>query len=439
MGSCHQKPHDKLTASQWQRKPTDLTLGEVKAYTGWMNNHVEDMSGARLTGSERIKPVYFNSNDYHGQKFLTEDAELAGYGLQNVRTDVSSLVQKGVASLVESDASYMLVAAENAILRILVQYPATRPCIRNIADARQAAGAKERIPWSDPAKEWLFGNLVELPDGEAPEFGNETSVLQFLETLPEAPAEWFGATQSNEQQSLPGGPPGALLACFDCGVPFHNNPSDKTELDDDRVQLLAQESFSNLLRAASAHRVDALRTKLDGLALPSETMVSGNSSDASGNSTALRQTDVLTPAMTDELGNLTVAIRDAVRQQQSQIEASQRLSHRILSEAQGGIREGQMSESFRQKLLSEVDEFLMTHFDQLPVREDENEVPYEDVLERIARDWGDWADEDYVWQPGDGAKKPPRYREPPPVQREGEEDLDEALARIKRDWHLWLD
>jgi hypothetical protein len=98
--------------SQWKRKRKPLALGYVAP-----NTKMAGADGIQAVTQDNL--VYFNSNDFHGHQFLTNDAIDAGYTSRPVKRD-PSLLEKGVASLIEKDIGSMAVTAENSLLRVLV-------------------------------------------------------------------------------------------------------------------------------------------------------------------------------------------------------------------------------------------------------------------------------------------------------------------------------
>ena len=98
---------------QWGRPSSDLTLAD--------------------SSEQGTELVYFNSNEYHGRRFLTNEAMEAGYSNSNFRPD-ASFVEKGIGSLVQKDENALTNDAEDAILRTLVRFPSTRTVIKNVID-----------------------------------------------------------------------------------------------------------------------------------------------------------------------------------------------------------------------------------------------------------------------------------------------------------------
>jgi hypothetical protein len=122
-----------MSCSQWKRKRKPLALGYVAP-----NSKMAGGDGIQAVTQDNL--VYFNSNDFHGHQFLTNDAIDAGYTSRPVQRD-PSLLEKGVASLIEKDIGSMAVTAENSLLRVLVLHGAARTTAKNMIDARRAVSS----------------------------------------------------------------------------------------------------------------------------------------------------------------------------------------------------------------------------------------------------------------------------------------------------------
>jgi hypothetical protein len=144
--------------------------------------------------------VYFNSNDFHGHQFLTNNAIDAGYTSRPVKRD-PSLLEKGVASLVEQDIGSMAVTAENSLLRVLVLHGAARTTAKNMIDARRAVDSVIDIEWSCYEKEWLFASLVEKRDMIPPDCHGPADLRSFFAALPDVPADAFDEHDDGEDVS----------------------------------------------------------------------------------------------------------------------------------------------------------------------------------------------------------------------------------------------
>ena len=147
------------------------------------------------------KPVYFNSNEYHGKQFLTPDAANAGYS-NAVAVKDRSVIAKGVGALLQLDPECLMTSAEDALLRMLVLYSSARKILRDSINISDGTGSNQNadIAWSAPEKAWLFSCLVErATDIQSNMTGPENinRLRSYLAAMPDTPPTAFGK-QRNE-------------------------------------------------------------------------------------------------------------------------------------------------------------------------------------------------------------------------------------------------
>jgi hypothetical protein len=142
------------------------------------------------------KPVWFNSNEYNGERFITDEAISAGYS-SIVHVKDPSLLGKGISGLIEPEPTAMSSSVETTLLRALVLFRRARTTLKDSMDVSSVATGSpgEGIEWSDPDLAWLFSRLVEkgntLPTGlTGPEHAFE--IRSLLANLPDTPPGAFG-------------------------------------------------------------------------------------------------------------------------------------------------------------------------------------------------------------------------------------------------------
>ena len=133
--------------------------------------------------------VYFNSNQYHGNQFLTEDAINAGYRNGEVARD-ASIFEHGIGTLVIQDADVLVKAAEDKLLRNLVKFDRARTAMIHSLASNDATGSPSRIEWSMPERAWLFHCLVVHPETVPKDLlvdGRMYDLRNYLANLPDSP------------------------------------------------------------------------------------------------------------------------------------------------------------------------------------------------------------------------------------------------------------
>ena len=174
------------------RKSADASWLEVPQDKSRRELHHLTLGAPSFDKRSRQKLVFFNSNDFHGGQFLTEEAANAGYRKGKIKKD-AALLDKGIGVLITVDHEKKAKRAEERLLRTLVRYPPARIAISSAVSTSDATGASPEIDWSSKERAWLFHFLVshsaEVPteEGEDPE-----SLWRFLASRPDAPAGAFG-------------------------------------------------------------------------------------------------------------------------------------------------------------------------------------------------------------------------------------------------------
>jgi DNA primase catalytic core len=165
-------PHDKS-----RRELHDLTFGA----TQYNKNKRENL-------------VFFNSNDFHGDQFLTEEATNAGYTKGQITKD-ATMLERGIGVLISEDQENKAKLAEERLLRNLVQYLPSRSAMSAAVSTSDATGASPEIDWSTEERSWLFRLLVfrssDIPE-EITEAEDPETLWKFLSNRADAPVGAFG-------------------------------------------------------------------------------------------------------------------------------------------------------------------------------------------------------------------------------------------------------
>ena len=153
-------------------------------------------------------------------------------------------------------------------------------------------------------------------------------------------------------------------------------------------------------------------------------------------------------------------MRDAINVFESLKASSRRVNARIMEQSISGGLEGQISPSLVAELSSRLDEHLESVLnEQVPevgpfdsiekLDDDDDEESYEDALDRMAEDWGDWFDDDYLWTADDAETSSAAAAERLASRKSSsevtskmddydDESVEDALARIDQDWKEWI-
>lgn len=450
--------------------------------------------------------VYFNSVEYNGRQFLTEDAFRAGYNHRaNNMKPTSSILETGIAPLLEQDVAHIVLETENQLLRALIGNKAARMTAKNVLDARNLLNfgdiSDAEVKWSSHAKQWLFECLLgmnsSITQDRLPSDAEE--LRRALISLPDVPPRCFasqivaanvtiptfksdddkylGWNRSDERivndtvtdfsvdlKTVNTKAYGLLDHLFEDDS--NADPSlSSISAKDVRCDLLVQELCATLLWASAALQAKLIHQELESLArtAPGAVIPGGTQSvsqdsavastrDQGANGNAVHRENV----SSNEKGHTHVkALINDLQKSNLKVQASadslKRTTTRLMDYSTSfGRLEGRISAKLQSELGAKIDAFLEEHdFSsnkaaalQFGFSLDANDSePYEDTLEKMQEEWGDWFDDDYVWSPNDSksvASIPlPSHFKPLVDENEDHEPIEDALNRIEREWGEW--
>jgi hypothetical protein len=113
---------------------------------------------------EKKDPVYFNSNQYIGERYLTQQAMETGYLLSSSDKPAAgeSLVDFTDRMLLERDADEMIAQAEGRLLHALAKFRQARDIMRSVYSA--STFTPPNMIWTSEERQWLFECLTGTSD-----------------------------------------------------------------------------------------------------------------------------------------------------------------------------------------------------------------------------------------------------------------------------------
>ena len=226
------------------------------------------------------EPVYFNSNEYIGERYLTSQAMDAGYLLDgDSPKSGESLIEFTDRMLLERDADEMILLAESRLLHSLAKFTHSREIMRTVYSA--STFTPPNMHWTCEERQWLFQCLTGLSEPSLPrellESGTASQLRSHLVTLEDCPPSAFisrstsSSTDSNTSTSqdssnikdnATGNGNGQLETYFmDAN---HLFPSFKLESKiavETRAELTVQETVATLLRATAIKRFLSVKSR----------------------------------------------------------------------------------------------------------------------------------------------------------------------------------
>jgi hypothetical protein len=164
----------------------------------------------------KMKPVYFNSNEYLGNEksFLSAIARL--------NDPQGPAIEYASNPLVKPDESRLLREAENRLLYNMIHYPSARLAMK-YALSNQIGGRTPFLEWSSLDREWLFQCLTDSPGHEQlpsqlQEEGTPEQLKQHLMARSDVPDGAFG------------------MSNVDFDPPFKSPPNDGDDRSEDPSQ-----------------------------------------------------------------------------------------------------------------------------------------------------------------------------------------------------------
>lgn len=319
-------------------------------------------SKSRHRSNEKL--VYFNSNDYHGVHFLSDEAANAGYERGSLHRD-ASVMERGIGSLLTPDITRQAMQAENELLRILIRHYSARSTLRNVMNARSAIGTSIDLEWSCGTKSWLFDALMNKDELFPPSLRDPKEILDFLASLPDCPRQAFSRRPSSKNSSS--------NRNVDHEEPVHDKPVTSTQSDgesldylflepsesvdvqggyDFRLDLEVQLQYCTLLQGSATRKLHKLQgemeTVLEKLSLANSTNDHSAANSTEGNAGSLQE----------EFHHLALQLRNGTQALQSLARSAKHMTLRQLHERNANRIDGRLSQTLQDELASKLDEHL---------------------------------------------------------------------------------
>ncbi|KAL7550395.1 hypothetical protein ACHAWF_013636, partial [Thalassiosira exigua] len=199
-------------------------------------------NGRTSTRRSREKDVvYFNSNRYLGQQYLSAEAVRSGYQLGNDRP----LVDESIAEFMDrklfesADPDRVILQAESRLLHALAKFPQARSTMRTVYSS--STFGPSSMHWTSEEREWLFLCLTGSPEIDSPlsvellDGGTPSQLRSCLERRQDCPENAFGrgaielsndhtASSRHREDSLE-----ILSESLGSGENFDHNPDKQSE------------------------------------------------------------------------------------------------------------------------------------------------------------------------------------------------------------------
>lgn len=297
---------------------------------------------------EKKDPVYFNSNQYIGERYLTQQAMEAGYSLSSSDkpSPGESLVDFTDRMLLERDADEMIAQAECRLLHALAKFSQARHIMRSVYSA--STFYPPNMSWTSEERQWLFQCLTGASDppisqellesGTASQLRSEIAKLDSCPPnafIPDKPptvfsgddgshlnAESFTTDESGNQHHSEG--KGSLETFFMNAMHmfplFHKSEIAK----ETRAELTVQETVATLLRATAIKRFLSVKKRFTKIVLEMD-----RRADLDGGDQQIFSDEDFRSVSTEELDGLFKSVGEEVMEAQLSLYESDRSTDRV--------------------------------------------------------------------------------------------------------------
>jgi hypothetical protein len=316
-------------------------------------------------------------------RYLTDDAANAGYERGSFDRD-SSVIERGVASLIKPDTKRMARSAEDGLLRTLIRHGTARSALKNIIDAREAVGSSVDVIWSSEAKAWLFNSLLAKVDA-FPGVCDSAELRSHFAGLPGCPlGAFFGMSDADGQLA----PVGSVDSGHELDYLFTelDDPFTPVSADDPRIKFEVQQYYSTLLRVSTTEKLNKLQVAMDDVLRRMDYQPSSPGGGPADSDDPREGGD--SEALSVEFIRLAACVRDTSRTLQSLASAATTATSRHLQSISSNLEGGRLPNALQNDLNARLEELMIT-LGTCSTTSDEIDREGESVqddLDRIERD-----------------------------------------------------
>ena len=216
--------------------------------------------------------IYFNSNQYIGERYLTPQAMEAGYSLDdNDKPSAGeSLIEFTDRMLLERNSDEMILQSESRLLHALAKFRQSRAIMRTVYSA--STFISPNMEWTCEERQWLFQCLTGKSEPPLPQellvSGTASQLRSYIANIRGCPPNAFIPDPSNSSgdhhntekpTSIYG--KGHLETYFmDANHLFPSFKESKIAVET-RAELTVQETVATLLRATAIKRFSSVKAK----------------------------------------------------------------------------------------------------------------------------------------------------------------------------------
>ncbi|KAL3799555.1 hypothetical protein HJC23_008682 [Cyclotella cryptica] len=363
--------------------------------------------------------VYFNSNRYIGERYLTSEAMDAGYQLGADRpSSGESLMEFTNRMLLERNANEMILQAESRLLHALAKFPQARAVMRTVYSV--STFIPPNMEWTSVERQWLFECLTgslhpplpkELLDGGNANQLRSILIIRddrppnaFIDTTHTAIEEvsptvvtplhqesshgnvaWNGSDDPSEEGSdvLPpvqkksvnctGSVGGSLEEYFLEASHLFPSFSNNRIADETRAELTVQETVATLLRASAIKRFLSVKARLKKIVYEMD-----HRAESSGEQQQAFFDEEFSTTSSEELRELFERVAMEVMEAQMSLYESDRSTDRVNSHLLDYSTTNSVQYRMSQAQIERLDKLMEDHIASLPDDKHRPDVPGDD-------------------------------------------------------------
>ena len=331
----------------------------------------ESAEGGSKRRRKKKDLVYFNSNQFHGGRYIDEQSAKA---MNSIPLPANDQLQ----SQITGDGNKILRDAEALLLRTIIRIPSARLAMKAALTKSYIPGSSASlIEWSSPEREWLFECLVNATEDQMMTFSDETNehdcpidkLWTDLKNRADAPLGAFGdlplKSRVGPSTNIESGSLDELFSKeYDIIDPDTSASISSEEL---KVELTLQRSVSIILKATAMTKLDSLKrewAEVENERIRREGRDNKEPLQQSSTTTNIAGISSYASLDDDDLKkmghSLAEQVFEAFKNVNSLTESTKRLSSRIMDRCQtyGSSIEGRMSADKREKLIKMLDEHV---------------------------------------------------------------------------------
>ena len=375
----------------------------------------DDAFPSKKRAKREEEVVYFNSNQYIGERYLTPQAMEAGYSLDgNDKPSAGeSLIEFTDRMLLERNSDEMIMQAESRLLHSLAKFSESRAIMRTVYSA--STFIPPNMEWTCDERQWLFQCLTGESDPPLPrellESGSASQLRTYIANIDECPPNAFiadpinasGDDQSTVRPASRYGRGHLETYFMDAKHLFPSFKESKIAVKT-RAELTVQETVATLLRATAIKRFSSVKARFAKIVIEMDHRAESNDTEQQHEQQQFFDAD-FSNTSDEELQELFESVGKEVMEAQLSLYESDRSTDRVNAHLLDYSTTNSVQYRTSQAEIERLENMMEEHMANLPEDTHRPDVPGDDesyvfgsdeVSEQIDSRFGGRNPDDYV-------------------------------------------